>query len=266
MDSINQTVHDILNDGDLNQFNEHLYGLNDRRPLDDKGDPIPIPIAPTPYDEGLDKYEQFEKCKTCLHDCRSPNPLMSVELETVKQEMKSATVLKHFKRPDYFASKDINEYLKQPIWCWLPHLLLNVLGQNLNSLICWNKNCSGKISMLGTLEHRGVEGLKSNGFIVFCVYKCDKCKTNSQKSSLDIPCMHLMGFPQFICRQCPVLALHKSAVTQELLEFILTVATSEWGMNQATEKIRKFRTADYALRARCFMELQKKLAGPRTGI
>jgi hypothetical protein len=41
MDSIHETVERILTDTSLQQFDDKLHGLNERRPLDEDGNPIP---------------------------------------------------------------------------------------------------------------------------------------------------------------------------------------------------------------------------------
>lgn len=219
MDCIHETVKIILEDNSLQQFDDTLYGLNERRPLDNHGNLIPSDSSDSEAKESEEKEEvdengdQFQKCPVCNTDCRSPNNQMTNEIKKVKEIMrKTTTETKHFPKSDYVTSHDILDHTKQFIFCWEPHKLLHSVNMTVSDLNCWNIGCSGKISVLPTLEHRCVEGLKANGFIVYCVYACSKCKTNKQKSSLEIPSLHKMGFPLFVTRQSPVIPMHKSAV------------------------------------------------------
>jgi hypothetical protein len=267
MDCIHETVKRILTDTSLQQFDDKLHGLNERRPLDEDGNPIPSDSSESETKESEKEEEdengdQFKKCSVCNKDCRTPNAQMINEIKKVKEIMKKTNETKHFRKPDYFSSRDISEYTKQFVLCWEPHKLLSSVNMTMSDLKCWNEGCNGKITVLQTLEHRSVEGLKSNGFIAFWVYACSKCKTNKQKSSLEIPSLHIMGFPLILTRQCPVITFLKSAVTQGLAEYVITMMTSELGAEQIMKGLGKLRDAEWAYHARIFLELQKQLATP----
>jgi hypothetical protein len=71
-----------------------------------------------------------------------------------------------------------------------------------------------------------------------------------------------MGFPLSITRQSPVITLYKSAVTQELAEYVITMITSELGAEQIMKGLGKLRDAEWAYNARIFLEVQNQLATP----
>jgi hypothetical protein len=200
MDCIHQTVHNILTDTSLQQFDDKLHGLNERRPLDINGNLIPSDSSDDGTKESGEKElvdedgDQFKKCPVCEKDCRSPNDQMIVEIKKVKEIVKNTNLTRHFLRPNYLTSQDILEYTKQFILCWEPEKLLPSVNMTLSDLKCWNEGCNGKITVLPTREHRSIEGLKSNGFIVFSIFSCNKCTTNKQKSSLEIASLHIMKF------------------------------------------------------------------------
>jgi len=265
MDAINKTVHTILTDPHLKQFDEQLHGLNKRRSLDSDGNLILVNSSESETKESEteevdENDEQFQKCPVCNLDCRSPNAQMIKEIKKAKEIMKKTLETNHFLKRDFLTSGDILEYTKQPLYCWEPQKILLVVNMTLSDLNCWTDGCNGSITVLPPLNHRSVEGLKSNGFVIFPTYRCAKCK--KEKSSLDIDSLHLMGVPLAITRQCPVIALYKSAVTQELAEHIVNMMTSELGAEQIMKGLRKLRDGEYVYKARIFLEVQNQLAKP----
>jgi hypothetical protein len=59
MDAIHETVHRILTDTSLQQFDDKLHSLNERRPLDRDGNPIQSDSSET---------KESEKEEVCLNE------------------------------------------------------------------------------------------------------------------------------------------------------------------------------------------------------
>jgi hypothetical protein len=75
MDAIHETVHRILTDTSLQQFDDKLHGLNERRPLDKDGNPIQSDSRETKESEKEEVDEngdQFKKCPVCNLDACLP--------------------------------------------------------------------------------------------------------------------------------------------------------------------------------------------------
>ena len=101
-------------------------------------------------------------------------------------------------------------------------------------------------------DHRGVEDISTNGFIIYPIFICRYCKKT--KSSLEVSDLLQMGFPPFLLRRCPVVPFNKTTYTVELAELIMTLMTTELGAGQISTFISKRRTAYWAASARVYLE------------
>ena len=104
-------------------------------------------------------------------------------------------------------------------------------------------------------DHRSVEDISTNGFIIYPIYVCTTCKKT--KSSLEMKDLLEMGIPLFVIRRCPVISFQKTCYTTELAELIMTLMTSELGAGQISNIIKKRRTAYWVGSARVYLEANK---------
>lgn len=86
-------------------------------------------------------------------------------------------------------------------------------------------------------DHRSVEDVSTNGFIIFPIYFCTTCKRT--KSSIEIKDLAEMGIPSYVIRRCPVITFQKTCYTVELAELIMTLMTSELGAGQISNFIKR---------------------------
>ena len=161
----------------------------------------------------------------------------------------------HYLRDNSIASLNLEDYLRPSIWCWHPQRLLPPTSR---PLVCWNKSCVGHVGTISSpitikeYDHRSVEDITTNGFIIFPVFLCSICKRT--KSSLEMSDLATMGIPPFVIRRCPVISFRRTTYTVELAELIMTLMTSELGAGQISTVIMKRRTAYWAASARVYLE------------
>ena len=101
-------------------------------------------------------------------------------------------------------------------------------------------------------DHKSVEGVNSNGFVVYPIFQCAGCRKT--KSSMEISDLSKMGVPPYILRRCPVISMLKTSYSSELAELILTLMTSELGAGQIANFITKKRAAFWVSQARVYLE------------
>ena len=101
-------------------------------------------------------------------------------------------------------------------------------------------------------DHKSVEGVNSNGFVVYPIFQCAGCRKT--KSSMEISDLSKMGVPPYILRRCPVISMLKTSYSSELAELILTLMTSELGAGQIANFINKKRATFWVSQARVYLE------------
>lgn len=178
--------------------------------------------------------EKETNCPICHQMANKPNHQKIAKCKEIAS--KSVKHPPDFLRSKYCCDTNLENYLEQDLYCWFPQKMFP-----LEKVHCWDPMCRGE-NTIATKEinSRGVEGISSNGFIIFQVFKCKKCAKT--RSSLDIDSLLLMGFPKSTLRRCPVVTSPQKAVTKELYSFIMSHMTSELGAGQISSLIRKERT------------------------
>ena len=102
------------------------------------------------------------------------------------------------------------------------------------------------------INHRAVEDIKSNGFIIYPRFYCKICRKS--KSSLMTQDLITMGVPIPIIRRCPVVIRKKIAFSQDLANLILTLMTTELGATQIANIIQAQRSAYWATNAQVYLQ------------
>jgi hypothetical protein len=114
-------------------------------------------------------------------------------------------------------------------------------------LTCWRGNeCvdtrksdrgvkDGEIIVEKRLCYRYVEGLDINGFVLFPIFECRRCKKT--KAATDTEALISMGIPKVLLRKAPIIPFECSVVTKELFEFLITHMTSPCGAEQLRRHI-----------------------------
>ena len=247
---INSIVQSLLGE-DGGQYCKSLFALGERVGNDRRDKNIEVTdINESDSEESVSK----EYCILCSKTYQSPNNLAIEEIRRCK------TILKvsgkgHYLRDNSITSLNLEDYLRPSIWCWHPQRLLPSTSK---PLVCWNRSCAGHLGTISSpitikeYDHRSVEDITTNGFIIFPVFLCSICKRT--KSSLEMSDLAAMGIPPFVIRRCPVISFRKTTYTVELAELIMTLMTSELGAGQISTVIMKRRTAYWAATARVYLE------------
>jgi hypothetical protein len=270
--SIGHVATELLSETDAGQFSASLFGCN-----------VEVENAPSEIYENEDKEEEVEeleeKCLFCRKNCSSANKSMLEHIKRCQTTMRnSKKVGTHFLRDPMVVSLNLEDYLIQDVYTWQPEKML-LSGR---SLVCWDSSCHGRegtkfkyflrgtslkyfrpsliqndVNISGTIsvkecDHRSVEGIDSNGFIVYPIYQCSCC--HRTKSSLELCDLLKMRVSPYILRRCPVVTMAKTCYSSQLAELILTLMTTELGAGQISTFIAKKRAALWVSQARVYLE------------
>ena len=247
---INSVIESLLGEDD-GQYCKCLFALGER--VDNNSSDKNVEVADS-NESDSDESVSKECCLLCSKTSQSPNNLAIEEIRRCKGLLK-VSGKGHYLRDNSITSLNLEDYLRPSIWCWHPQRLLPPTSR---SLVCWNKSCAGHQGTISSpitikeYDHRGVEDITSNGFIIFPVFFCSICKKT--KSSLEMSDLAAMGIPTFVIRRCPVMSFWRTTYTVELAELIMTLMTSELGAGQISTVIMKRRTAYWAASARTYLE------------
>jgi hypothetical protein len=153
---IDEILHDdFLNDktcyGCYNRETLATTGTNSNRARSNMNEEV----------EDDEKVKQLETCPIYKKDGRSLNDIMEPIITEMKEKMKSSEMVGNYFPPKYSVRQDIKDFLTLPVYCFEPDKIILSCGKGMSSLRYTDSNCNGKISKLGTFNHRAVEGLHS---------------------------------------------------------------------------------------------------------
>jgi hypothetical protein len=190
-----------LQGGNNGQYSSCLHGLNDRKECSAAKSASKSQPEDADDDDDDDEKEPKEpvevKCKSCKQSCKHASSLMEAYLTQCKkilQEDKKST--QQFLQGSIVSTK-LEDYCRKDVLSWLPERLLPK-GTTLN---CWNPDCKGSVKV-NSLQHRGVEDLESNIFIIYSKYECRVCK--KFKSAFELDALSAMGVSDYVLARCPM--------------------------------------------------------------